>query len=157
MGTNTGVDNSGDWNSGDGNSGWFNTDEPKARFFNKETNLLLSDFLESDRCPTLGDFSLNRWINKKDMTDKEKKEIVGWETMDGYLKTLSYKEAWKIYWEETDEENRQKFLNLPNFDPSIFQEITGVNVGKNETVKIGNREYDKWEVEEALKDVKSIN
>ena len=26
-----------------------------------------------------------------------------------------------------------------------------------ETVKIGNREYDKWEVEEALKDVKSIN
>jgi len=34
---------------------------------------------------------------------------------------------------------------------------TGVNIGKNETVKIGNREYDKWEVEEALKDVKSIN
>jgi hypothetical protein len=133
--SNSGNRNSGDWNSGNSNSGCFNTNEPYARFFNKPTKIKLSEFYQSDAFPDLSDFPLNRWIDKDDMTKKEKEETSGWETMGGYLKTLNYKEAWKVFWQETTEENRQKFLNLPNFDAKIFKEITGIDVNDNKTEK----------------------
>ena len=44
---NTGKENSGDWNSGDCNSGIFNTNEPKMRAFNKESNVTMTEFLQS--------------------------------------------------------------------------------------------------------------
>ncbi len=124
---NSGYGNSGDWNSGDWNSGWFNTDEPKARFFNKETDMTLTEFYEKVDYP-YGYLPLNRWIEKDVMTDEEKENVDGWETMGGYLKTLDYKDAWKIFWQETSEENKDRFLKLPNFDADIFEEITGIDV-----------------------------
>ena len=127
---NSGDSNSGNWNSGDRNSGYFNTNEPNARFFNRESNIKLSDFENSDACPNWDEFYLNNWVNKEDMTDEEKEKVKGWETTGGYLKILDYKEAWKIFWEKISEENRQKFLNLPNFDADIFFEITGINIKK---------------------------
>ena len=132
---NSGNWNSGNWNSGYRNSGCFNTDEPYARFFNKETNIKLSDFYDSNACPDWDNFPLNRWIYKEDMTDKEKDEVEGWETMGGYLKTLAYEEAWKVFWGETTAENRTKFLNLPNFDWKIFTEITGIEPDSKDNKK----------------------
>jgi len=123
---NSGYRNSGDCNSGNRNSGIFNTNEPRARFFNKETDMTLTEFYNSSMCPSWGDFPLNRWVNKDDMNKKEKEEINGWEEMGGYLKTLGYKEAWKVFWAETSEDNRKKFLNLPNFSWNIFTSITGI-------------------------------
>ena len=43
---NTGCKNSGDRNSGYFNSGWFNTSEPKMRFFNKDSDIIYSEFKE---------------------------------------------------------------------------------------------------------------
>ena len=43
---NSGDWNSGHWNSGDRNSGIFNTDEPKMRAFNKETDITMTEFLK---------------------------------------------------------------------------------------------------------------
>ena len=62
------------------------------------------------------------------MTQEEKKKNPSYKTTGGYLKTLEYKEAWAVFWRKTSEENRQKFLNLPNFDAEIFREITGIDV-----------------------------
>ena len=172
---NSGYMNSGDWNagdmnSGDWNSGIFNTNEPKARFFNKETDMTLTEFYNSNMCPSWNDLPLNRWVNKNDMSKKEKEEINGWEEMGGYLKTLEYAEAWKVFWAETSEDNRKKFLNLPNFSWEIFtsvtgiepqtknpKEITGIDVEAKDTVKIGDYTYDKADVEKRLKDIKPIN
>lgn len=120
---NTGIDNSGKWNSGDCNSGDFNTNEPKMRIFNKDLDMTVSEFRE--KYNTSMDIPLNRWIYKEDMSDKEKEEIQCWEEMGGYLKTLPYKEACKIWWNENPEEHH-RFLGLPVFDSKIFFEITGI-------------------------------
>jgi len=81
-----------------GNSGSFNTDEPKMRLFNKELDMTVSEFHE--KYDMSADIPLNRWIDKDKMTDEEKKTVKGWKTMGGYLKTLEYKEAFKVWWEE---------------------------------------------------------
>ena len=154
---NSGNYNSGNYNSGDYNSGWFNTNSPKMRIFNKELDMTVEEFLNSKHAFYI-DLPLNRWINKEDMSKKEKDEIDGWEEMGGYLKTLEYKEAWAIYWKEASEEQKQKFLNLPNFDSKLFEEITGIDVkvSNKETIKIGEVEFDKEEVEKRLKGLKPI-
>jgi len=132
---NSGDRNSGDWNSGYWNSGSFNTDTPKMRLFNKELDMTVTEFYEKYNISA--DIPLNRWINKEDMTDQEKKEVAGWETMGGYLKTLEFNEACIIWWDENKSEH-DRFLNLPGFDSAIFKEITGIDVDskiKEMTVK----------------------
>jgi len=100
---------------------------------------------------------LTHWVDKKDMTDEEKIKVNGWDTMGGYLKTLSYKDAWAKAWDKMSQADKNKILTIPHFDAEIFKEITGIYVeSKKETIKIGNNTYNKDEVEEALKDVKSL-
>jgi len=127
---NSGDYNSGDYNSGDYNSGWFNTDEPKMRMFNKDTDMTYSQFCEKFNI-VYPDLKVCSWINSNKMTEIEKKEITGWEQMGWYLKTLTYQEAWAEYWGRASEDDKKFFLNLPNFDADIFKEITGIDVKEN--------------------------
>ena len=149
---NTGVDNSGyrnsgNFNSGDRNSGWFNTNEPKIRMFNKDTDMTYSEFCDKFDV-VFPDLEICAWVNADKMTEKEKKEITGWEQIGGYLKTLTYHEAWAEYWKRASENDKKFFLNLPNFDADIFKEITGIDVcekqnlsGKEVEVKIDGKSY----------------
>jgi len=155
---NSGDGNSGYWNSGDGNSGYgnsgdrnsgfFNTNEPNVRLFNKETDLKRSDI-------DIPYFTLkiNEWIPERNMTDDQKKADKDFHVKKGTLITRTYKEAWKLYWnKDSTKEDRQKFLDLPNFDAEIFEEITGINVEKKETcngkiVEIDGKKYKLSEVE----------
>ena len=143
---NSGNWNSGDWNSGYGNSsdrqsGIFNSTETTVRMFNKETNLKWD---EIDH-PHFIEFYLNKWISENEMTTQEKKDEAEFHIRDGYLKTFSWEEAWANFWRDTDEANRNKFLNLPNFDWEVFKEITGIDVGKKDctpkTITIDNHTY----------------
>ena len=126
---NSGNFNSGYYNSGNRNSGWFNTNEPKMRFFNKDSEYTYSEFSEKFSF-VYPDLRTGQWISKDDMTDVEKKEVSGWDEMGGYLKTMDYKEAWAEYWSRASEGDKQWFQSLPNFDADIFEEITGIDVGK---------------------------
>ena len=63
------------------------------------------------------------------MTDEEKKENPNFFVSQGYLKTVSWEEAWKVYWEKSDKEEKDRVLNLPNFDAAVFKDITGIDVG----------------------------
>lgn len=131
---NTGENNSGNWNSGDRNSGYgnsgdresgiFNSTEGTLRMFNKPTDKKWDDINH----PHFNEFYVTKWIPESDMTDAEKKADPEFYVRGGYLKEYDYKEAWANFWKDTDEENRQKFLNLPNFDAEVFKEITGVDV-----------------------------
>jgi len=136
---NSGDWNSGNWNSGDGNSGYgnsgygnstnretgiFNTTQGKIRCFNKETDLTWD---EIDH-PYFEEFHLNKWIPESEMTDEEKKADPDFYVRGGYLKTFTWEEAWANYWRDSDEKEKQKVLNLPNFDPVVFKEITGIDV-----------------------------
>jgi len=126
---NSGNRNSGNYNSGNYNSGWFNTDEPKIRFFNKDSDMTYSDF--SDKYSLVYPYLKTcSWVYAKDMTDQEKKDNPDFETTDGYLKTMTYKEAWAEYWNRASDEDKEFFTTLPNFDSAIFLEITGIDVEK---------------------------
>jgi hypothetical protein len=121
---NSGDWNSGNWNSGNCNSGTFNTDEPTIRMFNKSTGLYWEDI----SFPSYMDFDLCEWVNENKMTDEEKEKYPEYKVTGGYLKTYEYKEAWQKAWDEASDEEKQKTLELPNFDADIFEEITGINV-----------------------------
>ena len=121
---NSGYWNSGSWNSGDCNSGFFNSDEPNIRMFNKDTNLKRDDIVIPSWCY----FNLTVWVSHDTATEEEKekhkREI---ETCGGYLKTLEYKEAWKLAWNKASKEEHKQLLKLPNWSNKIFIEITGID------------------------------
>ena len=122
---NSGDCNSGNWNSGDRNSGFFNSDEPNVRMFNKETSMKRDDV----NIPSWCCFDLTVWVSHDTATEKEehKTEI---ETCGGFLKTLEYKEAWKLAWNKASVEERKKLFDLPNWDNEVFKEITGIDAEK---------------------------
>ena len=146
---NTGIDNSGDYNSGyynsgNRNSGWFNIDEPKMRFFNKDSDMTYSEF--SKNIIVYPDLHTCHWVDYKDLSKSEQNTDT--KNMDGMLKTLSYKDAWKEYWARATEEQKKFFMTLPNFTPEIFFEITGIKVneelslsGKEVTVTLDGKSY----------------
>ena len=121
---NSGNRNSGNWNSGDCNSGFFNTDSPLVRIFNKETNIPRNNI----KFPNFLYFDLTVWVSHDTATEEEKEthktEI---ETCGGFLKTLSYKEAFRIAWDKADKKEHEKLLKLPNWNNEIFKEITGID------------------------------
>lgn len=69
---------------------------------------------------------LNRWIEKADMSEEEKKNVSGWDEMGGYLKTLNYEESWTKWWSESNQEDKNKILNCKYFDKEVFIGITGL-------------------------------
>ena len=121
---NSGDCNSGNWNSGNCNSGFFNTDEPNVRMFNKDTSMKRGDV----NIPSWCYFDLTVWVSYDTATEKEKEEHkTEIETCGGFLKTLEYKEAWKLAWNEASVEERKQLFDLPNWDNEVFKEITGID------------------------------
>ena len=121
---NSGNWNSGNWNSGDSNSGYFNTDSPLVRIFNKETNISRDniDF------PSFLYFDLTTWVSYDTATDEEKEaHKIDIETCGGFIKAISYKEAFRIAWNKASKEEHKKLLKLPNWDNSIFKNISGID------------------------------
>ena len=136
---NSGYCNSGDWNSGycnsgDWNSGIFNSNNSKLSLFNNSTNYTMNKLKEKYQIALYAiiysDFPLTKWISAENMSNKEKKENPQWETLGGYLKQNSYKDAWKIAWKNMSKEEQQAIQDLPNFDKKIFKEITGITIRK---------------------------
>jgi len=121
------------------------------RAFNKETDMTYTEFRNKFGYKDI-DFPLNTWIDAKDMTDQEKKDHVGWETTEGYLKTLSYKEAWQEGWKNAIQEQKDWYKSLPNFDAEIFLEITGIDARESEEmIEINGKKFSKSTIQEALK------
>jgi len=119
---NSGDGNSGNWNSGSRNSGFLNTNKPKIRIFNKETDI------EDINFPDFFYFDLCVWVNESEMSEQEKKDNPNFYVTQGYLKTYDYKEAWKLSYEKASESDKKKVFDLPNFDAEIFYEITGIKL-----------------------------
>ena len=121
---NSGDCNSGNWNSGNRNSGYFNTDTPLIRIFNKDTDVKRDDI----NFPSFLYFDLTIWVSHDTATDEEKRlhktEI---ETCGGFLKTLGYKEAFRLAWDKADKEKHKQLLELPNWNNEIFKEISGID------------------------------
>ena len=140
---NSGYKNSGDNNSGSFNSGSFNSgiankcnysngifcnrDDSNIRIFNKPSGMSFEDFAVRDyfRALMSVNFKLTEWIcyTKEEVESDPKKREVG-----GYLKIYTMNEAWANWWNEMTPENKEIIKSIPNFDPEIFKDITGIEV-----------------------------
>ena len=121
---NSGDCNSGNWNSGNRNSGFFNSDEPCVRMFNKMTNYKGKDI----KIPSWCYFDLTVWVSHDTASEEEKQEHKAEiEICGGFLKTINYKDAWRIAWNKASIEERKELFDLPNWDNQVFKEITGID------------------------------
>jgi hypothetical protein len=138
---NTGNYNKGNYNIGDCNLGnkklgCFCTDDndkhETIKLFNKESDWTLDTWKNSYAFEIINNcFELTLWVNECDMTGKEKEEHSEYKVTKGYLKELSYKEAWRNMWNRIDDKERLTFVSLPNFDKDIFKTITGIDIEEN--------------------------
>ena len=73
-------------------------------------------------------FDLTVWVSHDTATDKEKEvHKIDIETCGGFIKRISYKEAFRLAWNEASKEEHKKLLELPNWDNEIFKEISGID------------------------------
>ena len=136
---NTGLFNSGDWNSGDWNSGnrnsgdrnsgdrnsgdwnscnysngvFCNQEDKDIRIFNKPSGMSLEEFWDSKYYRAL---------------QSEPLELTYWGDKNEELKCRSYKDACAIWWSKLTEKNKKIIQEIPNFDPDVFLDITGIDV-----------------------------
>jgi hypothetical protein len=126
---NSGNRNSGDSNSGYRNSGAFCTDpDPVLYLFNKPTKMTVKEWESHEAVRLMNSLDPTIWVPDHAMTDKEKEEHPRWETTEGYLKTITMKEAWANMWHNLTDKNKKVFTKLPNFDATIFEQITGIKI-----------------------------
>ena len=128
---NTGDRNTGDWNSTNYSTGFFNSVEQNIFLFNKPTSMSRDKICSLKGIQILNwNFENSWWIYSVNMSDDEKKSNPTYETTGGYLKTVDFKTACKMMWENLSENERQEVMKLPNFDSNIFYEITGIIISK---------------------------
>ena len=129
---NTGNRNTGDWNKSSFNTGCFMTEEQKIMFFNKPSDWTYNDWLRSDARYLLNRIPKNvvEWIYSGDMTDEEKAEHPTHETTGGYLKVLDESDCGQLWWGSLSDRQKNIIKALPNFDPEIFEQCTGINVNE---------------------------
>jgi len=96
--------------------------------FNKPSTWTYEDFINSDAFRYLQQVDTTLWIPDYKMTDQEKIDYPYYITTSGYVRNIPYKEAFANSWNNWSEKARQSFLNLPNFDAEIFEDITGIKV-----------------------------
>lgn len=131
---NRGSFNIGDCNLGNKKAGCFCTDDKyeTIKLFNKESDWTLNTWKDSHAFRIMNNyFELTLWINEYKMTDEEKEKHPDYKVARGYLKELSYAEAWRNMWNHINDKEKEVFTLLPNFDKDIFKEITGIDIEEN--------------------------
>lgn len=133
---NFGDHNTGDFNYGDYNTGVFNTKkDPAIMMFDKPSNMTITDWNHSlarsllRSCP----FSFSVFINSKDMSDREKIANPDYKVLGGYNKRIEFTaKDRQLWWETLRLYEKYIIYGLPNFDPDIFEQCTGIKVDKVE-------------------------
>lgn len=129
---NIGNGNSGDWNKTSFSSGVFCTEQPCIMIFNKPSSLTLQQWRDSHAFRILQSMPGNgtRVIDEKYVDSKEKAEHPECEVTGCIMKSKRYSVADRInWWNHTlTPKEREVVHSIPNFDPDIFEEITGIPV-----------------------------
>jgi len=130
----TGDCSTGDWSTSHYSSGHFSTiDDTGFGAFNKHCTRAEWENAEK---PLFLYFQLTEWIPEAKMSDQDKEDFGSYETTGGYLKVYDYKDAWAKAWEGATEEDKELLYKLPNFDASVFKEISGIDVNENRAVEL---------------------
>jgi len=119
---NSGNFNSGHYNSGHYNSGFFNTNSPKVRLFNKDTNIEWNSETVN-KIRRIRPIPILQWVYESSMTEEEMKNNTSYKTTGGYLKNTG-----KNDWSKLTDEEKDFIKSLPGYDDEIFKEITGISL-----------------------------
>ena len=106
---NIGSHNSGDWNATDHSSGCFNTKEEKIRMFNKPSDWTHTDWRQSAAYDVLQGLKVHK---ERHYTDTAQDIIA------------------QMWWDGLSEEEKADIKSMPNFDPEIFEECTGIDISE---------------------------
>jgi hypothetical protein len=119
--------NSGDFNTCYYSLGLFGTQYPKVKIFDIETDMTMKEVVRTDWYRMLFKYSLDliKWIEN---TDEEKQFDKDKDLIGGYLKTYTYKEACKNWWDKYTDKEKAVIMSMPNFDKDKFKQITGIEV-----------------------------
>jgi hypothetical protein len=71
------------------------------------------------------------WVDEDDMTEDEKDDHDVYKSLGGYLKYVSYEDAWKNFWDNASQKDKDLILDIPQFDAKIFLGITGIDPKKD--------------------------
>ena len=98
--------------------------------FNKPSDITCWDWVNSDARRLLNQIPKDvvEWIWSDDMTNEEKAAHPEHKTTGGYLKVLDKSECSQIWWDELNNSQKKIIKSMPNFNESIFEEITGIKV-----------------------------
>lgn len=129
---NIGICNTGDWNKSSFNTGCFNTKEQKIMLFDKPSDMTYREWMDSEAKHLLSQMpnDVVKLVYEKDMTDEEKITHSTYKITGGYLKRLDESKSGQLWWNELSDCDKQIIKNIPNFDPDIFYECTGIRVTK---------------------------
>ena len=126
---NSGDCNSGNWNSCNFSTGFFNSIEQPLYAFNKPLDVDRYTFNNNIGVIAMNcKYKNNLWIYSKYMTNEEKVAHPEYETTGGYLKTVDFKTACSIMWDNMTDDEKAAVKDIPNFDAKVFEEITGIKV-----------------------------
>lgn len=138
---NSGYFNIGNWNTGcfnkcNNSTGFFCTKTPNMMMFNKPTDLTYEQIMRRDgmrlllTMPCLTVFHRLKNNNEADtalLTESEK-ESDEYKTYGEYYKiTETSSEERQAWWDKLKVSEKKSVRDLPNFDPEIFKEITGID------------------------------
>ena len=106
------------------------TVEQNVMMFNKPSDWTYRMWFESEARHLLNQIPKDvvAWINSEEMTNEEKAAHPEHETTGGYLKELDESDRAQIWWDNLDDESKEIIKSLPNFDPDIFYQCTGIKV-----------------------------
>ena len=126
---NSGNWNSGNWNSTDFSTGFFNSAEQPLYAFNKPLSVDKDTFNSNVGIKAMNwKYDNNWWVYSENMTDEEKKAHPEHKTTGGYLKTVDFKTACGMMWDNLTDDEKEAVKQIPNFDADVFEEITGIKM-----------------------------
>lgn len=130
---NIGHANTGDFNKGNGCFGFLNTFKRGGNIylFNQLTDLTMADFEKTKAygvLHTMPKFPVE-WIPFSEMTEEEKENHPASEKLDGFLKKTNLEKKRQEWWDSLKQKDKNAILSIPNFNATIFKEITGIDVG----------------------------
>lgn len=131
--SNIGNTNCGDFNKGNGCFGFFNTCKHgnKVYLFNQLTDLTLEDFIETKAYRVLHEMPMlpTKWIPLSEMTEEEKEIHPESKKINGFLKKVDLEKERQDWWDSLKHKKKNIILSMPNFNATIFKEVTGIDVG----------------------------
>lgn len=125
---NAGNRNAGYYNAGNDNAGAFNNLQANYMMFNKPSKWTFEDFINSKAYSLMSEIEFQIYVPLSLMSEEELKQHPYAKTTLHYYKQIGYKEAWQNAWNKWNENSRNAFKSLPNFDAEIFKDITGIDV-----------------------------